>query len=69
MAKRILALLLVTVFTFSLAACGGDKEVVSSTAGDSQVVSEVESKVESVASEDAQPLLQHQAKVAKNLTR
>ena len=49
MAKRILALLLVAVFTFSLAACGGDKEEVSSTAGDLVV-----SEVESVASVDAQ---------------
>ncbi len=49
MAKRILALLLVAVFTFSLAACGGEKGSLSSTAQNEQVVSEVES----VASETA----------------
>lgn len=32
MTKRILALVLVAILTFSLAACGGNKDEVSSTA-------------------------------------
>lgn len=49
MAKRILALLLVAMLTFSLAACGGDNDAVSSTGGDTVIT-----EVEDAASEDAQ---------------
>lgn len=49
MAKRILALLLVAVFTFSLAACGGNDDDVSSAGGDTVIT-----EVEDAASKDAQ---------------
>ena len=50
MIKRIASLLLILALTISLAACGGDKENVSSTAGDILVVSEVQSEVKETES-------------------
>lgn len=60
MIKKITALLLVSLMTFSLAACGGDNDDVSSTGANVEVVSEVvdasepevESKEETVSSEE-----------------
>lgn len=46
MIKRISALILVALMTFSLAACDGNSDDVSSVVSDSQVVAEVESEAE-----------------------
>ncbi len=51
MLKRITALLLVAMFTFTLAACGGDKDATSSTVGNVSDVSDVASA--DAASQDA----------------
>ena len=42
MTKKIIALILVSLMTFSLAACGGDNDSVSSNLSTQQVVSELE---------------------------
>ena len=65
MIKRISALILVTIMTFSLAACGGDGNEVSSTASDSQVVAEVESAAEK---EDVQESSKQETTASKDNT-
>ncbi len=53
MIKKITALILVALMTFSLAACGGNKDNVSSTASDSQVIADVESAAQKEDGKDA----------------